>query len=467
MKRLLIWMSACLLLTACVDGSSGRSAQDDSTAMTRSLFEKGQTLMADNGDSALVLLLNAVDYSKGCKELNVKYELFKTISQMYEQKNLSEQQQAYQKQMAGVAHLMNDLHKEADAHQRIAMTNMVLGNLDEAITEGEKALEMSSPDSLEFLSQTMLTLCQVFLQKEDAEAAQHYLDEAAQTTPAIVNTELYKLSHAYVLSINNKSKKLEELIHEYKTTGSVFLNAELMRLMMSVHEKNGRWEDAFQDASQLLQLTDSISQIESSESMARIHELQHEQQMEHNRAERETERATLFLLIIIVLLLLLAASVFMLIFRKRAIRAHANELEAMRLADEAQSSEASVREENILLQKLYYEHLFAIILPILNAHRGKTGHINLEESSWKLIESNTDMVLPGFTAKLRRNHPSLSTEDVRFCCMLMMRVPNVLLADVYGIAPSSVSIRKQRMKKRLDADVHGQTIEDYLNQYIV
>jgi DNA-binding CsgD family transcriptional regulator len=49
----------------------------------------------------------------------------------------------------------------------------------------------------------------------------------------------------------------------------------------------------------------------------------------------------------------------------------------------------------------------------------------------------------------------------------MMRVPNALLADVYGIAPSSVAVRKQRMKKKLDCDIQNQTIEKYLNQYIV
>ena len=139
----------------------------------------------------------------------------------------------------------------------------------------------------------------------------------------------------------------------------------------------------------------------------------------------------------------------------------------MRLSEAAQVNENLVREENIKLQRLYYEHLYAIILPILNTHRGKSGHINLEESSWELIEKNTDMVLPGFTSRLRKQHPTLTTEDVRFCCLLMMRVPNALLADVYGIAPASVAVRKQRMKKKLDSDIQNQTIEDYLNQYMI
>ena len=163
---------------------------------------------------------------------------------------------------------------------------------------------------------------------------------------------------------------------------------------------------------------------------------------------------------------MLAAAVAGLFYRHKARIAHARELEAMRLSEVAQANENLVREENIKLQRLYYEHLYAIILPILNAHRGKSGHINLEESSWELIEKNTDMVLPGFTSRLRRQHPTLTIEDVRFCCLLMMRVPNALLADVYGIAPSSVAVRKQRMKKKLDNDIENQTIENYLNQYI-
>ena len=188
--------------------------------------------------------------------------------------------------------------------------------------------------------------------------------------------------------------------------------------------------------------------------------------MANMRAEQEAERVQMLTVVVIILLLLLAAAIAGLTYRRKARIAHARELEAMRLSEVAQENENIVREENIKLQQLYYEHLFAIILPILNANRGKSGHINLEESSWELIEKNTDMVLPGFTTRLRRQHPTLTTEDVRFCCLLMMRVPNSLLADVYGIASSSVAVRKQRMKKKLDNDVQNQTIENYLHQYV-
>ena len=109
--------------------------------------------------------------------------------------------------------------------------------------------------------------------------------------------------------------------------------------------------------------------------------------------------------------------------------------------------------------------IWKIILPILNAERTKTGYIDLKEKSWRLIETNTDLVLPHFTTKLRKNHPTLGDEDVRFCCLVAMQVPNPIIANVYGIAPSSVSVRKQRMKKKLDEGVINETLESYLYKY--
>lgn len=386
---------------------------------------------------------------------------------MYEAKNLCDQQQKYQRLMADAAKAMNNKQKEAEAFLRISMTDMTMGELDLSLSDARKACELALADSLEFKANCQLIQTQVFLQKEMADSADFHLKAAKQIYPQIIEGEMYRLSEAYVLSAMNDNGKMETAINEYKADGSVFLSAELTRLLMSTHENQGNWQKAYHDAKELLQLTDSISQKEASESMARIHELQHEQQMERNRAERESERATLFLTMAVVLFLLLMASLAALFFRKKAIVAHAHELEALQLADNLQASEAIVKEENRQLQKLYYEHLYAIILPIMNANRGKSGHINLEEHSWKLIEENTDMVIPGFTSKLRRSHPSLTTEDVRFCCLLAMRVPNPVIADVYGIAASSVSTRKHRMKKKLDADIHEQTIEDYLGQYFL
>lgn len=424
-------------------------------------------------DEALVTLLNQLDQCQATGDREKRYNLYSQIAAEYEKKNLTELQKHYQKKMLDEAEAITNDNKKygyklmAEALQQLATAYMVEGSLDSALIEARQAYRMAPKDTLDFRAQTLLLLAQIHLMAEEGDSVEHYIMEAKRIYPKVVQTDLYRITHVYGLDLQGRNEELMAVLPPYIAESGIHGQAELTRLLMYHHQEANQWHEAYDDAISLMDVTDSITRGETSENMARIHALQHERQMEFQRAERKAEQARLYVIIIAVLLLLLAAAVAGLFYRHKARIAHARELEAMRLSEVAQTNENLVREENIKLQRLYYEHLYAIILPILNAHRGKSGHINLEESSWELIEKNTDMVLPGFTSRLRKQHPSLTTEDVRFCCLLMMRVPNALLADVYGIAPSSVAVRKQRMKKKLDCDIQNQTIENYLNQYII
>lgn len=424
-------------------------------------------------DSTLVALLDQLDECQGGKDREQCYNLYAQVSAEYEQRNLTPMQKTYQQKMLAEAETISHTNIKrghalmAEAHQRMAATYLMEDALDSALIEARLANDMAPRDTLDFRGQTLLLLAQIHLAQEQADSASHYLAAAQHVFPQISSTDLYRITHAYVLDLQGKGDELQTLLPDYIARGNIYCQAELTRLLMDTHAEAEQWSEAFADAERLMQITDSIAQGEASDNLARIHALQHERQMEHQHAERVAERARFYLAIIIVLALLLVACIVGLTYRKQARIAHARELEAMRLSEVAQANETQVREEYIRLQHLYYEHLYAIILPILNAHRSKNGHIDLSEDSWVLIEQNTDIVIPGFTTRLRRQHPTLSTEDVRFCCLLTMRVPNALLADVYGIAPSSVSVRKQRMKKKLDSDLQDQTIENYLNQYIL
>lgn len=424
-------------------------------------------------DAALVTLLNELDQCQTTGDREKCYKLYSQIAAEYEKKNLTELQKHYQLKMLSEAEAISKDNKKhghklmAEALQQLATAHMVEGQLDSALIEAHQAFQLAPKDTLDFRAQTLLLLAQIHLMAEEGDSVEHYITEAKHIDPKVVQTDLFRITHVYGLDLQSRNEDLMEVLPSYIAESGIHGQAELTRLLMYHHQEANQWQEAYDDALSLMDITDSISRTETSENMARIHALQHERQMEFQRAERKAEQARLLAIIIVVLLLLLAAAVAGLFYRRKARIAHARELEAMRLSEAAQANENLVREENIKLQRLYYEHLFAIILPILNAHRGKSGHINLEESSWELIEKNTDMVLPGFTTRLRKQHPTLTTEDVRFCCLLMMRVPNALLADVYGIASASVAVRKQRMKKKLDCDIQNQTIEQYLNQYII
>ncbi len=424
-------------------------------------------------DIELVSLLDKLDDCQANGNHEDCYRLYSQISAEYEKKNLTELQKHYQQKMLHESEALSEYDETrghtlmAEALQQLATTYMVEGNADSAAIEAHRAYQTAPKDTLDFRAQTLLLLAQIHLMNENGDSVEYYTSRAEELYPKVTQTDLYRITHAYGLYLQDRHDDLMALLPLYIPECGIHGQTELTRLLMCSHEDAEQWQNAYEDAIQLMNMSDSIAKTEASENMARIHALQHERQMEFLRAERESEQARLYTIIIVVLSLLLIASVAGLFYRRKARIAHDNELEAMRLSEISQANENIVREENIKLQRLYYEHLYAIILPILNANRGKSGHINLEESSWELIERNTNMVLPGFTERLRKQHPTLTTEDVRFCCLLMMRVPNALLADVYGIASSSVAVRKQRMKKKLDNDVQNQTIENYLNKYMI
>lgn len=466
MHKILSFTICLLLLAACGHGTAPSRLQGDSTGVTRSLLADGRELLQrDDADSALAVLLDAVDYSRGCTDHQVCFDLYGLIATQYEHKNLSERQQHFQRMMLREAEALVSEPMQSEAHWRIATTDMVMGRLPQAAAEAKRAYQLAAPDTLDYRAETLLLLCQVFLQSEQTDSASYYLHEAEQVYPDVKGTDIYRLSHAYVLNGEGKNEEALQLIEEYTKQSDLYTQAELLRLKASLHRRVGQWREVSEAQERLLALTDSISAEETSASMARIHKLQHDKRVAEMQREQQAQRSTFLVVIIVVLALLLAACIVALVLRRRVRIAHARELEALQLAEAAQIEEATLREEHVKMQALYYENLYAIIRPILDARRGKTGHIDLEEKSWALIERHTDRVMPGFTAKLRQNSPSLSQEDVRFCCLIMMRVPNAILADVYGISSSSIAMRKQRMKKKFDDFVQEQTLENYLNQF--
>ena len=313
-------------------------------------------------DAALVALLDELDQCQASGDSEKSYKLYSQISAEYEKKNLTELQKHYQCKMLSEAETISKNNKEhgqtlmAEALQQMATAYMVEGQLDSASIEAHEAYRLAPKDTLDFRAQTLLLLAQIHLMAENGDSVEHYIREAKRIYPQVAQTDLYRITHAYGLDLQDKGEELKALLPSYVSASGIYSQAELTRLMMFRHESAKQWRDAYDDAVNLMEITDSIAKTETSENMARIHELQHERQMEYQRAEREAERAQLYVIIIVALLLLLAACVAGLFYRRKARIAHAKELEAMRLSEVAQVNENLVREENVKLQRHHPAH---------------------------------------------------------------------------------------------------------------
>ena len=474
MKRLACMSSliSLLILVASGCGRQGRwmPPDSDSTAIVQRLYDTAMQLRDEqNEDSTLAVMLMASDYAPGCKNQESRYLLYHELARAYERKNLFDLQEKSLLQQLDAARAMDDAGKSATTLFELGVSRYAQDEDEQALDYLLKAFRESPADSARLRAKCQLMRCQVFLQTEENDSVEAALQQACSAFPPIAKEETYHLSEVYMLNNTGREREAEEKARRYMEADGIHAQVELLRVLMEIHKENGKAGEALEDAGLLMELSDSVAQMEASASMANIHRLQHEEQMKLAAANeqmlKERSRARTWSLLALLTLVASVSAIALVVFRRKAVAARQAELDALRLAEDAQSSEAETRALNEDLQKRYYEHLYAILLPIINAKRKSNGHIDLNEKSWRLIEENTDLVLPRFTLQLRKNHPSLSDEDVRFCCLVAMRVPNPVIANIYGIASSSVAVRKQRMKRKLDEALVNETLETYLSHY--
>lgn len=489
-----------LLCAGCGHNGTEESANlygSDSTAIVRRYYNNARKLIELNDDvpstvltdSAFHLLLDASDYIAGCHDHALCYSVHYALSRQYEAKNLFALQLQCEERMLHEALRMADAGRIAEAHQQKAVTLLAMDDAVRATSVALQAYATAPKDSLDFRAQTLLVVSQAYIARSLYDSAAHYLQRASEDWPDIRHEALYRISSLYIMGGQGKIDEADALVRkahsmtnvlgrrsnaegQQKEDNEVYSAMEEWRFVKSLHKEHGNAAAALAAAEEMLVLADSIANLESAANLSNIHSLQHSSKMQLLEAQHATKaaqmRSGLFFILFVLLAVAIAAYFAIQHQRKKACHAIASELEALRLAEEAHESEQNAWEENRVLQKRYYEHLFAILMPILSAaRRTKTGSIDLTEHSWKLIEENTDRVLPEFTTKLRLRHPHLSLDDLRFCCLVAMRVPNAIMADVYAIAPSSVAVRKQRMKKKFDDRLAAQSLEDYLDQYSI
>lgn len=74
----------------------------------------------------------------------------------------------------------------------------------------------------------------------------------------------------------------------------------------------------------------------------------------------------------------------------------------------------------------------------------------IEESKWPEIIHAVNQLFDGFSYRLHTDYPSLTEEDIRYACLIKLRLSTSVIALLMGISPSSVTKRKQRIKEKMN-----------------
>ena len=72
-----------------------------------------------------------------------------------------------------------------------------------------------------------------------------------------------------------------------------------------------------------------------------------------------------------------------------------------------------------------------------------------KDYQWEELEEKTDALYDGYTERLLKKVPTLTTHDIHICCLIKLSFSHIAIADILGISPTSVSRQKQRLKERI------------------
>lgn len=92
--------------------------------------------------------------------------------------------------------------------------------------------------------------------------------------------------------------------------------------------------------------------------------------------------------------------------------------------------------------------------------------IALSQEEWVDIRKTVDRSYDNFSHRLQQSFSSLSEKDINFCCLVKIGVSIKDLSDIYCISRTSVSRKKQRMKRdKLGLSAEGDTLDTFLRYF--
>ena len=90
---------------------------------------------------------------------------------------------------------------------------------------------------------------------------------------------------------------------------------------------------------------------------------------------------------------------------------------------------------------------------------------------WKRLEEVTNKIYKNYTLRLKEEFPLLTELDIQFCILLKLQFTISQIAAIIAVSSSSVSVQKNRLKKRLLQvnphlfDDNSRTLDLFLLEY--
>lgn len=229
------------------------------------------------------------------------------------------------------------------------------------------------------------------------------------------------------------------------------------------YEKQGLHEKAF---GTFWKKQETKQHIESNIRMAALERRYESERLknENNRLKIEQKEKDILLLAILLVVFAVSVTLFFVFWRQKKnrqalrLQTKARELAHQNVLLKQQQEISALREKEALLRESLFRRIhFFHRIPSLHIDEENAGElyerlpdtgnkIKMKETDWAELTRSVNEVYPGFIEQLKTQYPSLTDDDLYFCCFVKMRVNLQDLSDIYCVTKSAITKRKYRLK---------------------
>lgn len=336
--------------------------------------------------------------------------------------------------------------------------------IEEAIDRCRQALVLAEKNHAPAQQSVALSrLSDLYADRDDFEEALRYKKQEHALRVNREDIPTHNLAQAMLFDKQNRPDSARYYFEQAIQGNDPIVADIAYGFLSNWYEKQGLHEKAF---GAFWKKQETKQHIESNIRMAALERRYESERLknENNRLKIEQKEKDILLLVILLAVFAVSVTLFFVFWRQKKnrqalrLQAKARELAHQNMLLKQQQEISALREKEALLRESLFRRIhFFHRIPSLHIDDGKTGErhetlldtgnkIRMKETDWAELTRSVDEVYPGFIEQLKTQYPSLTDDDLYFCCFVKMRVNLQDLSDIYCVTKSAITKRKYRLK---------------------
>ena len=434
------------------------SQQNDSSKLHQSLFFNGFYHYQNMSyDSAVAYFDKAADAVPKENEVSTKsyYKRFAGASYLH----LGNTQAAVtsQKEAVQIAYISNEYADVYRSLINLADAHKYNNDTDQSLEICRQALDLAKQnENIDNEAYVLNLMSNIYERNNQNEEALHCINEAQKMKRNRNDVPAINLYRAILFDKQNMPDSAQYYA-QLSIKGNDLYVADLAYLFLSTaEEKQGRYATALNLSKAGEQVFNQFLTGLRSTDMQQKYE-QQKLENENNQLKIKQREHQFYLIITLFMLVLMMIAIYITRAnnkRKNEKTAHKNrmlQLEHDNMLLKQQQEISALRAKEALLRESLFKRInFFHKLPSLRGEENDTpdkkAKIRITAQDWQELTNSIKDAYPNFLTKLDQLAPTLSDDDIRFCCLIKINVNMQDLSDIYCVSKAAITKRKYRLK---------------------